>query len=113
MSKRKGVRGAAGIVCRRWQRPARLATYSLKETRPGIARPATDGNALWYSYDYSIDAPKEHVAGDPPGIGAKGLSTLPAALNAVVGNNPCYLATSAQVHKLTRARPLLICVVQH
>ena len=71
------------------------------------------GNALWYSYDYSIDTPKEHVAGDPPGIGAKGLSTLPAALNAVVGNNPCHLATSAQVHKLTRARPLLICVVQH
>src|SRR5215469_1669256 len=49
----------------------------------------------------------------PPGIEAKGLSTLPAALNAVVGNNPCYLATNTQVHKLTRACPLLIRVIQH
>lgn len=41
------------------------------------------------------------------------VATLPAALNAVVGNNPCYLATSAQVHKFSRARPLLIRVIQH
>src|SRR5215470_19380808 len=47
------------------------------------------------------------------GFGAKGLSTLLAALNAGVSNNPSYLATSAQVHKLTRARPLLIRVIQH
>ncbi len=36
-----------------------------------------------------------------------------AVLNAVVGNNPRHLATSAEVHKLTRARPFLIRVIQH
>ena len=54
------------------------------------------------------------VIREPHGIGANCSNPdSVAALNAVVGNNPCHLATSAEVHKLTCTGPLLIRVIHH